>query len=116
MGEIGVDISVQESETLGRYLGESLELVITVCDDANEACPVFPVATKSACGSSETCGMRSEPVSKANWRNLGVIPTWLPLERHQRRTDCYHRLRDGATDTRSFRDRLRHDAPRPARR
>jgi arsenate reductase (thioredoxin) len=43
MAEIAVDISAQESETLGRYLGESLDLVITVCDDANEACPVFPV-------------------------------------------------------------------------
>ena len=38
------DISAQESETLDRYLGESLDLVITICDDANEACPVFPGA------------------------------------------------------------------------
>src|SRR5215218_4794462 len=44
MAEIGVDISAQESETLDRYLGETLNLVITVCDDANEACPVFPGA------------------------------------------------------------------------
>ena len=29
---------------LERYLGEPLDLVITVCDDANEACPVFPGA------------------------------------------------------------------------
>jgi DNA-binding transcriptional ArsR family regulator len=32
----------RESEMLDRYLRESLDLVITVCDDANEACPVFP--------------------------------------------------------------------------
>jgi arsenate reductase len=44
MAEIGVNISAQESETLDRYLGESLDLVITICDDANEACPVFPGA------------------------------------------------------------------------
>ena len=44
MAEIGVDISAQESETLDRYLGETLDLVITICDDANEACPVFPGA------------------------------------------------------------------------
>jgi protein-tyrosine-phosphatase len=78
MAEIGVDISAQESETLDRYLGESLDLVITVCDDANEACPVFPVATKSACGRFETCGMRSEPVSKANWLNQGCDPNLAP--------------------------------------
>jgi arsenate reductase (thioredoxin) len=44
MAEMGVDISAQESETLDRYLGETLDLVITVCDDANESCPVFPGA------------------------------------------------------------------------
>ena len=44
MGEIGVDISGQGSKTLGRYLGEPFEYVITVCDDANEACPFFPGA------------------------------------------------------------------------
>ena len=44
MAEIGVNISAQESETLDRYLGETLDLVVTVCDDANEACPVFPGA------------------------------------------------------------------------
>jgi arsenate reductase (thioredoxin) len=41
MAEMGVDISTQESETLDRYLGETLDLVITVCDDAKESCPVF---------------------------------------------------------------------------
>ena len=95
MAEIGVDISAQESETLDRYLGETLDLVITVCDDANgpvrssreqeSACigPSLtlrrpPVATKSACGRSETCGMRSESVSKANWRNQGCDPNLAP--------------------------------------
>jgi arsenate reductase (thioredoxin) len=41
---MGVDISAQKSETLDRYLGETLDLVITVCDDANESCPLFPGA------------------------------------------------------------------------
>ena len=44
MGEIGVDISGQESKTLDRYLQETFDYVITVCDDANEACPFFPGA------------------------------------------------------------------------
>jgi arsenate reductase (thioredoxin) len=39
-----VDISGQESKTLERYLGEPFDYVITVCDDANEACPFFPGA------------------------------------------------------------------------
>ena len=44
MNEIGVDISGHESKTLERYLGEPFDYVITVCDDANEACPFFPGA------------------------------------------------------------------------
>jgi arsenate reductase len=42
MAEIGVDISGQESKTLDRYLKEPFDYVITVCDDAHEACPFFP--------------------------------------------------------------------------
>jgi arsenate reductase len=41
MGELGIDISSQESKTLDRYLGEQFNAVITVCDAANEACPIF---------------------------------------------------------------------------
>jgi arsenate reductase len=44
MEELGIDISGQESKTLNRYLQESFDYVITVCDDANEACPFFPGA------------------------------------------------------------------------
>jgi arsenate reductase len=44
MEEIGVDISSQESKTLDRYLDQPFAYVITVCDDANEACPFFPGA------------------------------------------------------------------------
>jgi arsenate reductase len=41
MAEVGIDISQQESKTLERYLDQPFDLVITVCDEANEACPVF---------------------------------------------------------------------------
>ena len=44
MAEIGIDISGQQSKTLDRYLGEPFDDVITVCDAANEACPIFPGA------------------------------------------------------------------------
>ncbi len=46
MVEIGIDVSHQESKTLDRYLREPFDFVITVCDDANEACPVFPGARR----------------------------------------------------------------------
>ena len=45
MGEIGIDTSRQSSKTLDRFVDERFDHVITVCDDANESCPVFPNAT-----------------------------------------------------------------------
>ncbi len=44
MAELGIDISGQTSKTFGIYLNESFDEVITVCDAANESCPVFPGA------------------------------------------------------------------------
>jgi arsenate reductase (thioredoxin) len=46
MDELEIDISGQESKTLERYLGQPFDYVITVCDEANEACPVFPGARR----------------------------------------------------------------------
>src|SRR5437763_1106906 len=45
MAELGIDISRHESKTLDRYQGEPFDEVITVCDTAAEACPVFPDAS-----------------------------------------------------------------------
>ena len=44
MADLGVDISGQESKMLDRFLDEPFDAVITVCDQAAEACPVFPGA------------------------------------------------------------------------
>ena len=44
MRELDIDISGQTSKTLERFLGEDWDEVITVCDSANESCPVFPGA------------------------------------------------------------------------
>ena len=41
MAELGIDISLQESKTLDRYADEQFDLLITVCDEAKEACPYF---------------------------------------------------------------------------
>jgi arsenate reductase len=44
MAELGIDINGQTSKTLDIYLSEPFDEVITVCDSANESCPVFPGA------------------------------------------------------------------------
>lgn len=46
MREIGIDISGQQSKTLDMFNGEQFDYVITVCDRANETCPVFPSDTE----------------------------------------------------------------------
>lgn len=46
MAELGIDIAGQTSKTLERYLPERFDLVVTVCDSANQSCPVFPNAAK----------------------------------------------------------------------
>ena len=42
MSEEGIDISRNTPENVNLYLNEEWDFVITVCDDANETCPVFP--------------------------------------------------------------------------
>lgn len=42
MREIGIDISHQHSKSVDDFLGREFDYVITVCDNANEQCPVFP--------------------------------------------------------------------------
>ena len=41
MGEIGIDISDGKAENVDKYLSQSFDYVITVCDNAKETCPVF---------------------------------------------------------------------------
>lgn len=42
MEEIGISMAGQESKHLDRYLGESFDYIITVCDKARDRCPNFP--------------------------------------------------------------------------
>ncbi|HEU4672698.1 MAG TPA: arsenate reductase ArsC [Candidatus Limnocylindrales bacterium] len=46
LAEIGIDWSGARSKPVTEFLGQSFDLVITVCDEAREACPVFPGATR----------------------------------------------------------------------
>ncbi len=42
MQEIGIDISAHTSKHMKEFLGVSVETVITVCGNADQACPIFP--------------------------------------------------------------------------
>lgn len=44
MAELGIDISSHRSKSVDEFIGRPFDCVITVCDSAKEACPIFPGA------------------------------------------------------------------------
>jgi arsenate reductase len=46
MRELGIDISRHRSKSVNEFSGQEFDYVITVCDNANESCPVFPGRTE----------------------------------------------------------------------
>jgi arsenate reductase len=46
MDERGIDISTHTSKPVTRFLGETFHVLITVCDNAREKCPIFPGVLK----------------------------------------------------------------------
>lgn len=47
MKEAGIDISSHTPRNVDEYIGEEWDYVITVCDDANESCPMFSGKVKN---------------------------------------------------------------------
>ncbi len=45
MAELAIDISLQRSKSVNEFIGQELDYVITVCDNANQTCPHFPGTT-----------------------------------------------------------------------
>ncbi len=74
MAEMGIDISGQTSKHYGKFLDENFDYVISLCDELEERCPIFP--------------------GKATHIHLGFAdPTFFPgtdeerLERHRQTRD-----------------------------
>ena len=42
MRELGIDISSNTSDPISLFINKDIDIVVTVCDNANKACPVFP--------------------------------------------------------------------------
>ncbi len=42
MKEIGIDISAHHSKHMNEFLARAVETVITVCGNADQACPIYP--------------------------------------------------------------------------
>jgi len=46
MRELGIDITAHRSKHVDEFAGQPFDYVLTVCDHANESCPVFLGTTK----------------------------------------------------------------------
>lgn len=42
MREIGIDLSAHRSKHMNDFLNQNIETVVTVCGNADQACPMFP--------------------------------------------------------------------------
>jgi arsenate reductase len=68
MLEVGIDISKYSSNHLNEYIDIDIDFVLTVCDNANEKCPIFPSATsvihKSFKDPADATGTYSEIINQ----------------------------------------------------
>ena len=60
MRGVDIDISSQSSKDLNVFLGQKFDYVITVCDRAKQACPVFPGATSIHWGLDDPAEVRGD--------------------------------------------------------
>ena len=81
MAEAGIDISKQRPKYVRDLMGIEFDFVITVCDDANESCPVFLGKTNRLHVSFD------DPPRLAK-----LIPD------EKGKLDCYRRVRDEIKD------------------
>jgi len=75
MAEAGVDISRHRSKSVSELAGATFDYVVTVCDRAREACPIFPGAAKTVHGGFDdppalAAGAASEEEALAHYRRV----------------------------------------------
>src|ERR1017187_2268396 len=46
MKEIGIDLSGHRSKSVDEFSGQSIDYVVTVCDNARDNCPAFPAGAE----------------------------------------------------------------------
>ena len=85
MAEAGVDISGQRSKLVDELPDVPMDVVITVCDRAREACPFFPGARKLL-----HVGFEDPPALAQQLAAQGAS--------QEEQLDCYRRVRDAIRD------------------
>lgn len=83
MSEIGIDISGQSSKTVDELGDIPLDVVVTVCGDADETCPTFPARTRVVHRGFDdpprlAAGARTEEEALDHYRRVrDEIRTWI---------------------------------------
>jgi arsenate reductase len=89
MSELGIDLSRHRSKHVSEFDGQYFDYVITVCDNANESCPVFQGKTR-----------------RLHWS----FPDPAAVEGNEaERLAAFREVRDGLADR--FRDFVNHIGP-----
>ncbi|HEX7534005.1 MAG TPA: arsenate reductase ArsC [Syntrophales bacterium] len=83
MSEIGIDIGAHHSKSVQEFLGQQFDYVVTVCNNAKEACPYFPggkkIVHQSFTDPSALMGMEEEIM--AGFRQIrDEIRSWIENE------------------------------------
>ena len=83
MQELGIDISNQYSKHIKEFYGIDFDLVVTVCDNAKQVCPVFPGSKRMIHNSfPDPSDMKGTEKEKLNcYRNIrDQIFNWIKEE------------------------------------
>ncbi len=95
--EAGIDASWARSESVSAYVGQTFDYVITVCDEARQACPVFPGVHETLHWGLDDPGLAEGTeeerlaVFRRVFTELGErIATFVPMVLDRRERDAVH--------------------------
>lgn len=72
MREAGVDLAGHRPKDVRRFLGQSFDCIITVCDNARDTCPTFPGAQRQLHWSLPDPAAVAEPQQEAAFRQTSA--------------------------------------------
>jgi arsenate reductase len=75
MAEVGIDISTNRSKSTVEYMDMEFDYAITLCDNAQQACPFFPAKTRVVHHGFENppvlaAGAKGEEEAMAHYRRI----------------------------------------------
>ncbi len=92
MAEAGIDVSRHQSKSLDRFLDQSFDYVITVCDRARDNCPTFPGDNERIhWGFADRTEARA---ARQGWRGCGFDDPAAATGSHEQQLAVFRRVRN----------------------